>query len=158
MDSKKDSAGSTDGSHDAAMSAGSTVVATPGPGHNPAGGHNSSAQQDVYANPDPALDISNEHHHPHVHHGSTAVPDEKDDIVYAKSSDKYTGDGDPAAPDYKVRQMGSNEDEESGRVGRIDDDYDGPPAKNWDFSRFMRWAYKKYKPLFHGVFWAVWTA
>lgn len=152
MDSKdtKGSAGSTNGSHDATMSAGSTVVTTPGPGHN------HSAQQDVRVNPDPALDISNEHHHPHVHHGSTAVPDEKDDIVYAKSSDKYTGD--PAAPDYKVRQMGSNEDEESGRVGHIDDDYDGPPARNWSFSRFMKWAYKKYKPLFHGAFWGVWTA
>lgn len=151
------SSGSTDGSHDATMSAGSTVVATPGPG-----GHNRSAQQDVRANPDPALDISNEHHHPHVHHGQTAIPDEKDDVVFARGSDKYAGDKDPsaAAPDYKVRQMGSNEDEESGRVGNIidDDEDEGGPARGWDVKRFVKWLYRKYKPVFHVFFWAVWTA
>lgn len=146
--------GSTDGSHDATMSAGSTVVATTpaAPAAAPAAGHNRSAQHDVYVNPDPALDISNEHHHPHVHHGQTAVPDEKDDIVFAKSSDKYAGDA--SAPDYKVRQMGSNEDEESGRVGNIDDEDEGGPAKKWSF----RWFYRKFKPFIHLAIWAVWTA
>lgn len=153
--SSKDSSGSTKGSHDATMSAGSTVAATPG------AGHNSSAQRDVYPNPDPALDISNEHHHPHVHHGPGAVPDEKDDIVYAKASDKYTGDS--AAPDYKVRQMGSNEDEESGRIGHIVDDEDdeGGPAKRWSMQRFFRWFkrfYRTYRWAFHIFYWAVWTA
>lgn len=149
----KDSS-SVDGSQDTTtMSSNSTAVATPGP----QGNHNSSAQQHVYVNPDPALDISNEHRHPHVHHGQAAVPDEKDDIVFAKASDKYAGDATTtvaaAAPDYKVRQMGSNEDEESGRVGDIDDE-DSRPAGRWSFRRL----YKKFKIFFHLFIWAVWTA
>lgn len=144
--------GSNDGStvtDDATVYSGTTTAAPPRPGHN------SSAQHDVYVNPDPALDISNEHHHAHVHHGQTAIPDEKDDIVFAKSSDKYTGDhGVPAAaaPDYKVRQMSSNEDEESGRVGDIDNE--SKAAKKWSF----KWVYRKYKLVFHLAIWAVWTA
>lgn len=140
----KDSA-SDPGSNDATMSAGSTVVSTP-----PVVGHNSSAQQNVYVNPDPALDISNEHHHPHVHHGQTAVPDEKDDIVFAKASDKYSGDQD--APDYKVRQMGSNEDEESGRVGDIDDEH--KRESKWS----IRALYRRFRLPIHLFIWAVWTA
>lgn len=146
----KDSA-SVDGSHDATMSAGSTVVSTP-----PVAGHNSSAQQNVYVNPDPALDISNEHHHPHVHHNNTAVPDEKDDIVFAKSSDKYTGDPekDTAAPDYKVRQMSSSNDEESGRVGDIADEHEA--KKSFSFRALYRrnpWV----RAGIHAFIWAVWT-
>ncbi|KAJ0115696.1 hypothetical protein J7T55_010519 [Diaporthe amygdali] len=134
------------GTHDATMSSGSTAVATSGPGQ-----HNRSAQQDVYVNPDPVLDISHEHHHAHVHHGKTAIPDEKDDIVFAKASDKYTGDAD--VPDYKVRQMSSSvEDEESGRVGDIDNE--SKAAKKWSF----RWVYRKYKIFFHLFIWAVFTA
>lgn len=134
-----------DGSNDATMSAGSTVVAAPG------AGHNSSAQQNVYVNPDPALDISNEHHHPHVHHGKTAVPDEKDDVVYAKSSDKYTGD--PAAPDYKVRQMSSSQDEESGRVGDINDEREAEGR----FKRFYRRHRSQIRAFILVFVWAVWT-
>ncbi|PSN66871.1 sodium/nucleoside cotransporter 1 /nucleoside cotransporter 1 [Corynespora cassiicola Philippines] len=46
--------------------------------------HNSSLMPGVASNPDPALDIANEHHHPHVHHGAHAEKghDEKDHIAY----------------------------------------------------------------------------
>ncbi|KAG8167771.1 hypothetical protein KVR01_003460 [Diaporthe batatas] len=146
----KDSS-SVDGSHDATMSAGSTVVSTP-----PVAGHNSSAQQNVYVNPDPALDISNEHHHPHVHHNKTALPDEKDDIVFAKSSNKYTGDDEKnaPAPDYKVRQMSSSNDEESGRVGDIADE--GEAKKSFSFRSLYR-RYVWLRAGIHAFIWLVWT-
>lgn len=148
MVATKDSA-SVDGSHDATMSAGSTVS------H-----HNGSAQQNVHVNPDPALDIANEHHHPHVHHNQTAMPDEKDDIVFSRSPDRqHSASGDleknPTAPDYKVRQMSSsNDDEESGRVGDIDDER----TTKGSFS--IRALYRRntwFRAGIHAFIWAVWT-
>lgn len=117
-------------------------------------GHNRSAQQGVDASPDPVLDLSNEHHHAHLHHGQAAavpVPSEKDDIMFAKSTDGYVGTS--SSPDYQVHQMASN-DEESGGVGEIKDEGDKPGWRNWTFRRF----YAKFKILFHIAIWAVWTA
>lgn len=114
-------------------------------------GHNRSAQQGVDTNPDPVLDFANEHHHAHLHHGHTAVPSEKDDMMFAKSTDAYAGDS--TSPDYKVRQMPSN-DEESGGVGEIKDENQKVGWRSWTFKR----VYAKYKILFHFAIWAVWTA
>lgn len=119
-------------------------------------GHNRSAQHGVETNPDPALDYANEHHHPHIHHGKTAQhPEEKDVVVYAKgaANKDYLGAG---VPDYKVRQMSSNSDEESGRVGQVRnvEDEEERLGKTWSFRR----VYAKYKIGFHLAIWAVWTA
>lgn len=114
--------------------------------------HNRSAQQGVDINLDPVLDFSNEHHHPHVHHGPTAMPAEKDDLMFAKSTDNYPKDA--PAPDYKVQQMSSN-DEESGNVGDIrDEGEEGGGGRKWTFKRI----YARHKILFHIAIWAVWTA
>lgn len=116
--------------------------------------HNSSAQQGVEINPDPVLDFTNEHHHAHVHHGTTAVSEGKDDLMFAKSTENYTGSA--AAPDYKVRPMSSNEDEESGGgvVGEIRSEDEKAGWKSWTFKR----VYRQYKMVFHLAIWAVWTA
>lgn len=113
-------------------------------------GHNRSAQQGVEINPDPVLDVANEHHHPHVHHGQTALPAEKDDMVFAKSTDSYAGDSN--SPDYKVHQMPSN-DEESGGVGEVNH---AQNKRSW--GGWIKRMYARYKIVFHFAIWAVWTA
>lgn len=46
--------------------------------------HNSSPMPGVAPNPDPALDISKEHHHEHLHHSANAEKGhaEKDHVAY----------------------------------------------------------------------------
>lgn len=115
-------------------------------------GHNYSAQQGVEINPDPVLDLSNEHHHAHVHHGATAVPPEKDDLMFATSTDKYTGTS--GSPDYKVHPMSSRDDGESGVVGDIRNEDEKASSTKWSPKRL----YKQYKIAFHLAIWLVWTA
>lgn len=119
-------------------------------------GHNHSAQQNVTTNPDPVLALSNEHHHAHLHHGATAHPPEKDDVMFATSTttDKYTNTG---ASDYKVRQTSSRDDEESGGVGDIirDDEGEQPAhTRKWTARR----VYTEYRAYIHFLIWSVWTA
>lgn len=128
------------------MSASDTI--SPGVGET----HNRSAQQGVEINPDPVLDYPNEHQHAHVHHGKTAVPEAKDDMMFAKSTENYTGSA--SAPDYKVQPMSSNDDEESGGVGDIRGDAEKAGWRSWTFKRI----YRRYKIVFHLAIWAVWTA
>lgn len=115
-------------------------------------GHNRSSQRGVDVNPDPVLDVSNEHHHAHVHHGSTAVPEKDQDLMFAESTEKYTGD--PAAPGYTVRKMSCNGDEESGQTGEIRSENDKGGRGKWTLKRI----YANYKIFFHLAIWAVWTA
>lgn len=75
-------------------------------------------------------------------------PAEKDDMAFAKSTDDSAAEG---SPDYKVRQLSSN-DEESGGVGGIHDENAG--RSRWSPKR----VYAQYKPVFHFAIWAVWTA
>jgi len=44
--------------------------------------HNSSPQTHVARNNDPALDISHEHHHAHLHHSAFAEKGREDEVVY----------------------------------------------------------------------------
>lgn len=121
----------------------------------PSEGHNYSAQQGVDINPDPVLELSNEHHHTHLHHGATAMPPEKDEVMFATSTDKYTGTS--GSPDLKVHQMSSRDEEESGGVGDIredGDENDRAGSKKWSLKR----VYKQYKVFFHLAIWSVWTA
>jgi len=100
------------------------------------------------------LDISNKHYYPHVYYNKIAVLDEKDDIVFTKSSDKYTGnpEKDMAVPDYKVRQMSSFNDEESGRVGDIADEREA--KKSFSFRALYR-RYVWLRAGIHAFIWAV---
>lgn len=115
-------------------------------------GHNYSAQQGVGINLDPVLERSNEHQHAHVHHSTTAITQEKDDMMFATSTDKYAGT--PGSPDYKVHQTSSRDEEESGGVGDIRIEAEKAGSKKWSLKRL----YKQYKILFHLTIWGVWTA
>ena len=46
--------------------------------------HNTSAQANVVRNTDPALDISHEHHHGHLHHSAVAIKNREDEVSYSK--------------------------------------------------------------------------
>lgn len=46
-------------------------------------GHNASPQTGVAFNSDPALDISHEHHHSHLHHSANVEKHHTDNIVYS---------------------------------------------------------------------------
>lgn len=73
------------------------------------------------------------------------IPQDKDDVVFTKTSN--TGNS-TVAPADEVLQLSSNEDEESGRIAesRIEE-------KTWSRRRI----YNRYKILFHIGIWAVWT-
>lgn len=118
-------------------------------------GHNHSAQQNVHPNPDPVLDIANEHHHAHLHHGR-ATQEKDEQVMFATSTDKYAG-APGSNPDYKVRQTSSRDDEESGGVGDVRDEHDQAGAaspKKWSAKR----VYTEYRAFFHLAIWSFWTA
>lgn len=48
--------------------------------------HNSSPMPGMVQNNDPALDISREHHHEHIHHGASAHAETHDDKAYSKGT------------------------------------------------------------------------
>ena len=48
--------------------------------------HNMSAQKHVMPNNDPALDMSHEHHHGHLHHSTHVEQGREDDVVYSKDT------------------------------------------------------------------------
>lgn len=118
-------------------------------------GHNHSAQQNVNINHNPVLELSNEHHHAHLHHGTTAIPQEKDEVMFATSTDKYNTGAAPGSPDYKVRHTSSRDDEESGGVGDIRDEGDqAARTRKWTARR----VYTEYRAYIHSIIWSVWTA
>lgn len=141
--------------HDDAISARPGVTAKTPDRASETQDHSPSAQLGVERNPDPLLDVSNQHSHAHLHHGATTLGKD-DDVVYAKGgSDNYLGSHAPA-PDYKVHPMSSNDDEESGGVGEVRHEGDDEKAgwRRWTFKR----VYRQYKIVFHLIFWGVWTA
>lgn len=113
-------------------------------------GHNSSPQEGVAQNPDPALDLANEHHHSHLHHGALTSNTTKhpDEVVYSNASPEKSFDKphDYAAAEKMVT------DEESGKIGRITADESeerrGPTA----------YYYRRYRAYVHIFIWAVFTA
>lgn len=124
----------------------------------PSDGHNHSAQQGVDRNPDPVLTLANEHHHPHLHHGATALPPEKDDVMFATSTDQYTTTAPAGSPDLKVHPMSSRDDEESGGVGEIRADDHKNKSGGFLQKLSIKRLYKQYKLVFHLAIWSVWTA
>lgn len=62
--------------------------------------HNASPMPGVAPNPDPALDISKEHHHEHLHHGANAEKGHlpEDELAYTTGTTKEPGVIPPADP------------------------------------------------------------
>lgn len=65
-------------------------------------GHNASLQHDVHINPDPALDVSNEHHHEHLHHNAFAEKGHHDEPAYSTGTTLEPS----AIPDQESRTHG----------------------------------------------------
>ncbi|KAI5921515.1 H+/nucleoside cotransporter-like protein [Camillea tinctor] len=113
-------------------------------------GHNASPQIGVAPNPDPALDISNEHHHAHLHHGGAAADhaNHPDEPVYSSATPEKSFD---KARDFPAIEKSVN-DEESGNVGHIQKRDD---ASIWHMLGVW---YRRFKIYVHLSIWLVWTA
>ncbi len=120
--------------------------------------HNSSAQDHVARNPDPALDRSHEHHHPHVHHDAFAEKGREDEVVYSQGTTSDRSN----IPDQNPMNHGLHQrhhdakgevnigDSEKGLSPIRSQDDDQKPSK---FSGF----YTKYRIFFHLFIWLVFT-
>lgn len=118
-------------------------------------GHNASPQTGVTPNPDPALNLANEHMHEHVHHGGAAAKHENHphDVVYTTgTTDKPHDFLDKAqSPQNFTTKEKSVTDEESGRVGESNDDEEAPSKYN------IGVLYRKYRAVVHFLIWTLWT-
>lgn len=112
-------------------------------------GHNSSLQEGVIPNPDPALQFSNEHRHLHLHHGGLAAnpANHPDEVVYSTSSPDKSLE---KPQDYAAAEK-SVTDEESGAVGNISGDENEKKS-------FISYWYRKLRAYVHLTIWLVFTA
>ncbi|KAF2268269.1 sodium/nucleoside cotransporter 1 /nucleoside cotransporter 1 [Lojkania enalia] len=129
--------------------------------------HNSSPMPGVARNPDPALDISNEHHHEHLHHGAhaekghhvedhpaytigtTAEPgvippaDPNDDVLHK------LGRPDPANKDIEKTGGLEYEDKGSFSKGRTSSDPAGVAVEEDPKRHVFSGFYRRYRIYFH---------
>ncbi|KAK7959613.1 uncharacterized protein PG986_004467 [Apiospora aurea] len=126
-------------------------------------GHNASHQHGVDINPDPALDYAHEHRHEHNNHGGAAAAHkghlgQHDEVVYsAGTTDKSHDLMDKPSQDYtthKLRDTAAEKsvDEESGRVGAVDETEESTGRK-WTWKRF----YRKFRLFVHIFIWLFFT-
>jgi len=120
------------------------------------GGHNASAQTGVTPNPDPALNIANEHTHEHVHHGGLAAKhaNHSHDLVYTTGTTDRPHDLlDKPGSRGGYTQEKVVTDEESGRMAPSHEAEMAEPPKKHTWSRF----YRKFRPVVHFLIWALFT-
>ncbi|KAI2611948.1 H+/nucleoside cotransporter-like protein [Hypoxylon sp. NC1633] len=112
-------------------------------------GHNPSSQTDVAVNPDPALDLANEHQHQHLHHGAPTAntANHPDEVVYSIASPDKSLEKPHEYPAEK-----SITDEDSGNVGHIR----GDVVEGNKYS--ISYWYRKFRAYVHFFIWAVFTA
>lgn len=126
-------------------------------------GHNASLQHGVGPNPDPALDYAREHRHEHINHGGAAAAHkdrlgQHDELVYsAGTTDKSRDMMDSPSQDYTTHKMRDTSaeksvDEESGRVGAVDETEEATGRK-WTWKRF----YRKFRLYVHIFIWLFFT-
>ena len=118
------------------------------------GRHNASWQDDVAPNYDPALDVSHEHRHSHIHHSAAALRGhEHETVVYSTGT---TADRsvvpDDKTHDYHVQQrrrdLSDDEDVDSAEKGAAVDSVEAIPVKEKGKGRFARF-YARWKIFFH---------
>ena len=121
--------------------------------------HIGSGQFNVIPNPDPALDISHEHHHAHAHHNEHALQGYTNEVVYSTGTiakKSIISDQDPLD-----RTLHRRHQEEKNADINITDTKKGitPPLnpeedlQTHTFSCF----YGKYRMLFHLFIWLLFT-
>lgn len=122
--------------------------------------HNASAQHHVAPNHDPALDISHEHQHPHLHHDVYAEHHRPDEVVYSQGTTFEKSTIPPQDPqDHDLhRRYHPNEkmtadivDAEKGTMSPLRSEEEDP--KTHTMSTF----YAKYRIFFHLVLWLFFT-
>ncbi|KAI1504480.1 H+/nucleoside cotransporter-like protein [Biscogniauxia marginata] len=115
-----------------------------------AAGHNASPQIGVAPNSDPALDLSNEHRHEHLHHGGAAAnhANHPDEAVYSSTTPEKSFD---KARDFPAAEKSVN-DQESANVGHI------RPREGFGVWHLIGVYYRKFKIFVHLAIWLVWTA
>ncbi|KAI1382980.1 H+/nucleoside cotransporter-like protein [Hypoxylon trugodes] len=113
-------------------------------------GHNSSFQEGVTPNPDPALDIANEHRPEHLHHGGLAAnpANHPDEVVYSNTSPDKSLE---KPRDYATAEKAVT-DEDSGNVGHIRGNGDDEEQS------FLAYWYQRYRAYVHLTIWLVFTA
>ncbi|KAH8649851.1 Na+ dependent nucleoside transporter C-terminus-domain-containing protein [Xylariales sp. PMI_506] len=132
----------------------------------PLEGHNASPQVGVDANPDPALDYTQEHRHEHTHHFGPAATEKAkhdDDVMYSSNTVEESRRDilDTPAQDYtthKLRQGSPVEksvDEESGNVGAIEGD---EGEKDNSVGGRVKRYWRTIRPFVPIVVWMVFTA
>lgn len=97
--------------------------------------HNASPMPGVHPNPDPALDISNEHHHVHKNHSAFAEKGRSDEVVYATGTTPERGVIPPAIhpdelhhrrpADHDIEKTGAYYEAENGSL-----DKDSPQSED----------------------------
>ena len=122
--------------------------------------HNTSPQHSVESNSDPALDISHEHHHAHLHHDKQAMQGREDEVVYSEGTtfERSTiPDQDPLDhalhrrhhPDENKTHV-EVRDAEKGLISPIVSEED---PRTHTLSRF----YGKWKVIVHALIWILFT-
>ena len=122
--------------------------------------HNASAQQRVVPNNNPALDISHEHNHGHLHHSAHAEQGRDDEVVYSKDTTFEKSSIPPQDPqdhDLHRRHLGNETkiatgavDAEKGTLSPIRSEED---PQTHTVSTF----YAKYRIFFHVFVWLLFT-
>jgi hypothetical protein len=133
--------------------------------HLPSHGHNASPQQDVYSNPDLALQYSHEHLHQHLHHHKRSVQGHDDEVVYSHAHkpensnvpDQNAQDGHRQAhytgakPEAKLEVM--QHDAEKGAISPTSLSQEEDDPRSHKVSGF----YARWKILFHAAILALIT-
>lgn len=130
--------------------------------------HNASPQVGVDRNPDPVLNVANEHVHPHKHHGASALKGEKpSDVVYSDGVDtnRNTNLLDKPEQDYKTHTLNHTIDhnKETAVTGNDSIDHDVESGRLGSVEKgqgqgYLSFYYSRYKIFFHLAIWGVWTA
>ncbi|KAF6226450.1 hypothetical protein HO133_009316 [Letharia lupina] len=130
------------------------------PGYIDVRDHNSSPQQNVIQNDDPALQNSYEHHHDHVHHDAQAEKGREDVLIYSHGT---TFEGrtiphqDPQDHDLHRKRHADMAKEPAAAVdpeqGTMSPSRSEEDPQTHTFSNF----YKRYRIFFHLFVWIVFT-
>ena len=123
--------------------------------------HNTSPQHHVTPNSDPALNVSREHHHAHLHHDTYSEQDREDEVVYSKGTTFERSTIPHQDPlDHALHRRSNAAEHDSGRVdvadaekGTLEPVRSEEDPQTHTFSTF----YAKHRIYFHLFIWLLFT-
>ena len=132
-------------------------------------GHNTSLQQNVERNPDPALDIAHEHQHDHLHHSGAAARQADAGVSYTVGTSDASQRVAPGASSLDNHHQHHEHYQPAGTekntyaIAAADKqhqlssesilEHGERDVKHHKVSRF----YRRYKPFFHAFVWLLFT-